>query len=36
MLGVARLDAPAKKTDAIPAPKTTIKDFAQERATSNS
>jgi len=32
MLGVARLNAPAKKVDAIPAPKTTIREFAQQRA----
>jgi uncharacterized protein YbjT (DUF2867 family) len=36
MLGLARLDAPAKNPDGIPAPKTTIKDFAQQRVTSNS
>lgn len=32
MLGVARLDAPAKKNDSIPAPKTTIREFAKQRA----
>lgn len=36
MLGVARLDSPAKKNDSIPAPKTTIRDFAKQRATNNS
>jgi uncharacterized protein YbjT (DUF2867 family) len=33
MLGVARLDEPAKRADGIPAPKVTIKDFAEQRAT---
>jgi len=32
MLGVARLDAPAKKPDGIPAAKTTIREFAEQRA----
>lgn len=34
MLGVARLDEPAKKVDGIPAPRTTIRDFAEQRAKS--
>ncbi len=36
MLGVARLDEPAKGADdRIPAPKTTVREFAQRRATGN-
>ncbi|MEP6905457.1 MAG: NmrA family NAD(P)-binding protein [Gemmatimonadales bacterium] len=34
MLGVARLDEPAKKVDGLPAPRTTIREFAEQRANS--